>query len=448
MGVAFMRRCFRCSFLGLFILVGSPAAFPQTALPIKIIEGIVVNSITGAPIAGARVKAEIRGSDPLYAMTDEQGLFKVTDLGPWPGAYRLTAERPGFMRADTSQGEMQTALATNPVPPGAEKSPPANKILLLPYGAITGRITDPNGTPMARVEVAVSPLDQGLKKVDYTDDTGQYRVAFLKPGRYYVAVARSNDVATIWLSSYHQTYFPAALDPTKAQALDIAGGQEARADIRIVSLSGVRVAGRIRAPQASVSSPVALRDTWVELKPRSQTSGSGADAKYVQSTGGAFEFAQVPPGQYTVTAATTERPAGTIALEDRKTILGTRAEISVGDRDIESVQLEMEALPGIHGRVVFAEGCKAPLQVGVRTVGPSVPREPRSTPAEDGTFELTSLNPGHLTVYVWPMGVPLAKITQVRLGDAPLADSSFDYPLASPADLQISVGCEPRKAKP
>jgi hypothetical protein len=444
-----MRRCFLSSFLGLLIL--SASAWPQAGPSGKVIEGVVVNSITGEPIAGARVKAQIFSSsdDPRYVMTDEQGRFTLTDLGPSPGAYGLTAERPGFMRADTSQGNMQPGKVTDATPPDAEKPPPTNRILLLPYAAITGRITDPNGAPLARVEVAVFPVDSrpGRPLTEATDDTGEYRVARLQPGKYYVAATRSYDPATTWLSSYHQTYFPAALDTSKAQVLEIAGGQEIRADIRIVSLSGVRVAGRIHAPQPSVSSPVALRQTWVELKPSAQASETKPDAKYVQSNGDSFEFAQVPPGKYMLTAATNQRPEGTIALQDGKSILGTRAEITVTDRDVEGVQLEMEALSEIPGKVVFAEGCKSPVVVNVSTVGPSVPREAGVTVAEDGTFVLTGLNPGHLTVHAYPSYFPPAKIT-VRLGDALLADSSFDYPLASPADLQISVACEPRRAKP
>lgn len=445
-----MRRCYLSSFLGLLVFLGSMPAFPQaTRAANGIVEGIVLNSITGQPIPGARVKLAIpnSGQDPVYAMTDEQGHFTISDLGQTRYGYLLTAERPGFMRADNSPGEMQQAAVTyprQPSPQGGETPPPSNKILLLPYGVIAGKITDPNGVAMARIPVSVS-LD-GRSWTETTNDLGEYRAAFLKPGTYYVVASKASFSDATWESSYHQTYFPAALDVTQAQGVELAAGQEARADIQIVRVSGVRVAGRVRASQTPQSPAETVRQTLFELKPSTSSSSSKPDAKYVSSNTDAFEFAQVPPGRYMLTATTIERPATSHALEDQKSILGARAEISVPDRDVDGLQVEMKSLPDIRGKVTFAEGCSSRVVVGVATIGPAVPKGISTMSNEDGSFVLTGLNPGRLTRRVWGATLPI-KVTGMRLGDSELVNDSFDYPLSSPADLQISVGCEQRRAK-
>jgi Carboxypeptidase regulatory-like domain len=67
----------------------------QTTPP-PAVEGDVLNSTTGAPIANARVKLFAEGADGIYTKTDDRGHF--TFPVPSPGQYSIDAQQIGFLR--------------------------------------------------------------------------------------------------------------------------------------------------------------------------------------------------------------------------------------------------------------------------------------------------------------------------------------------------------------
>ena len=54
-------------------------------------------------------------------------------------------------------------------------------------GSVSGRVSDPAGLPVADVEVAVTETATNEVSRTVTNRTGDYNVAFLKPGPYRVS---------------------------------------------------------------------------------------------------------------------------------------------------------------------------------------------------------------------------------------------------------------------
>src|SRR3989442_1064952 len=112
------------------------------------IEGIVVRAGTAQPIA--RVVVELTGdnkSEPLAMATGADGKFEFRNLAP--GSYRLTASRNGYLEsAYGKRGPNGTGTALTI---DARSTLKDIRLAMIPSGAISGRVYDSNGEPMANV---------------------------------------------------------------------------------------------------------------------------------------------------------------------------------------------------------------------------------------------------------------------------------------------------------
>ena len=204
------------SILSLLLLAGSLAGQTPAARPHSDVEGDVINSATGEPIGGARVKLSIRGSlaDALYGKTDAKGHFRIPDVPA--GRYQVWAEANGCMRGVL---EATAPAAGAPL-----------RLALTPYGVIGARLTDPNGRPYPYTFVHILALRQiptgtagysrafpgpdGQHEWDsrYTgwpDDRGEF-TTMVEPGTYHL-VAGDNANSNTWDRSYRRTFYPAWL---------------------------------------------------------------------------------------------------------------------------------------------------------------------------------------------------------------------------------------------
>lgn len=74
-------------------------------------------------------------------------------------------------------------------------------VALPPAGAITGRVTDDLGDPIERATVTAMRMgysERGPRlvrvgKIASTNDAGEYRIAHLQPGEYFVVAAERSD---------------------------------------------------------------------------------------------------------------------------------------------------------------------------------------------------------------------------------------------------------------
>jgi hypothetical protein len=172
---------------------GSPGAtFADIKTNTPAIGGTVVEGVTGVPIPGAVVSIGSSGLLAPRQATDEGGRFLFSNLSIRIG-YELTATKPGYydgaVGRDTWNGMARRIVLT--------KSTWVSdaRIALFRPGAISGRVFDVTGQPVAGVRVATlarirvaGELRLATGPTSRTDRDGAYRIAPLPPGSYLVLV--------------------------------------------------------------------------------------------------------------------------------------------------------------------------------------------------------------------------------------------------------------------
>ena len=145
---------------------------PQTASQSHPVSGQVVNSVTGEPIARARVQVGTQQA----ALTDHDGRFEFDNVSD-DSSYAF-ASKPGYFAEEKgvlAQGQSIT-------------------LQLIPEAIIFGTITDQNGQPIQdlRVQLTTLQVHNGVRRwqtVQFTSTSveGQFRFAELRAGQYSLA---------------------------------------------------------------------------------------------------------------------------------------------------------------------------------------------------------------------------------------------------------------------
>ena len=141
------------------------------------VEGTVVNSATGAGIAGASVVLFASQSARYQTTSDALGHFKITGMAP--GSYRTNVDKDGFAPPRDfnflSNPGFRVASGTDPV---------TVELKLTPLNAIRGRVLGPDGTPVPGVEVSLNP---NLTGGEVTDREGRFVLDDIRPGTYILS---------------------------------------------------------------------------------------------------------------------------------------------------------------------------------------------------------------------------------------------------------------------
>jgi len=178
----FCRAC-----LTFFLLAGLAGPSQQTPDDeIYTLEGTVVNSATGEPIPGALVREADRAMRTLA-----DGRFRFPGIAA--GTTNLIVMKPGYFDPENQYRPQASSTVTV----GPNTSPLLIK--LAPEGIIYGRISGEDGEPIESLQVQI--LEQRILygeqtrsqvKSAMTDDDGQFRMAGLSPGRYFLVAGPEN----------------------------------------------------------------------------------------------------------------------------------------------------------------------------------------------------------------------------------------------------------------
>jgi len=441
-----------------------------------VIEGRVVNAITHEPLADVQVRLALSRfgiGDPeaVFARTDRNGRFELNNLAP--DSYYLSARLPSFLWPDSDargagidltrlggQGNFLFCAGVD-VTKTLEKDGALLRavveIQMYPAATISGKVTDPNGTLLADTRVTIrmvarivknyynaTPLPDGVNELHdaaifSTDDRGEFRASGLRPGTYYVVAARPDYLD----DSFKKTYFPSSLDPASANSLELAPGQQVRADIQIRRDIGTHLAGRFVMP-SDAADELRYR-TRLVLIPRPLPANDSGNHPYLQDLGGTFELRNVMPGAYTLVVATFELdPTSRMYLG--KAVWGGKVPIDVGEGGLDDIAIEMRALPEISGTVKFAPGCTpGPVRIRVTGSGTPIYTRPEVLSDNDGKFTLTGLFAAHYTLTIRPQESSgqegSGKMLAARFGERDVSTEGFDYPPADPGPLEITMAC-------
>jgi uncharacterized protein (DUF2141 family) len=230
-------------------------------------------------------------------LTGPQGEFAFD--GVPAGTASIHVLKPGFSQEGVSNFR---SAATVEVTAGSGKA----VIKLVPEGVITGQVTDPDGEPLEGVQIVVmhSEVLNGARRVlpagrgQATDEDGNFRVAGLAPGKYYLAARTFNSDRRILgaLSGKRREayppvlYYPAAADLEGANPLDLTAAQHITLQMSLKRVPAFKLAGSL----AGMSDWKQVNIPWL-------TDRSGqvlaTPEKFDRATG-SFEFQAVAAGTY------------------------------------------------------------------------------------------------------------------------------------------------------
>ena len=123
----------------------------------------------------------------------------------------------------------------------------------LQAGTVTGRLLNSDGSPAARTRVSATPIPdspgvaadrQTLMTLTETDDSGNYRLANVPVGRYYIVAGFVDS----------PTYYPRGKDSSAATPVNVtANATTSNIDFRIEkSSSGLTISGKVTAESAKL----------------------------------------------------------------------------------------------------------------------------------------------------------------------------------------------------
>jgi len=319
------------------------------------IDGTVTKEPGSEPVKKVLVEliAENQAEGGDYtAISGVDGAFHIE--GIVPGRYHMFAERTGLLEVDKhrarSDGRVLTLTAGQEV-----------KDLLIHVQAaavVRGRVTDEDGDPLPNAQVAVlrQTFVSGHSRweqagAERTNDLGEYRVAGLPAGSYYVSVSPPPDFKVLIESagaaaqlqlhekgpdkpaptSYQTTYYPGTGDRGQAAPVPLRAGDDFVADFSLTPSPSLSIRGSVvnLPPRSSAVIMLQSRDFNLVL--------NGAE----MHPDGSFVIRDVAPGTYTILATIENSPVPMMA----------RQALQLVSNSVEDLRLQPQPGGWIHGRV-------------------------------------------------------------------------------------------------
>src|SRR5260370_22900450 len=216
------------------------------------VAGIVTKDPGGEPMKKALVEliAESQATGGNHtALTGADGAFHMDNIAP--GRYRLFAERTGYLEVDKHRPRSDGRLLT--LKAGQELKDVL--IRLQAAAVIEGRVTQEDGDPLPDAQLAELRQTFALGRRHWeqaggerTNDLGEYRIANLPAGSYYISVtppldfkclieaanapvsdprnAASGSPERPAPTSYKTTYYPGTKERTQAAPIDLHAGDD------------------------------------------------------------------------------------------------------------------------------------------------------------------------------------------------------------------------------
>lgn len=365
------------------------------------IKGRVTAVDSGRPIR----RVQIRLSSPdltesKSVSTTAEGIFEFKDLPA--GRYTISADRPGFLRLQYGQrrpGEPGRPLQV------ADGERITNADIALPRtSTISGRVTDELGEPLP--EVSIFPAQwkffRGRRQLvrvsggvtfNQTDETGQFRIAGLEPGDYFV-VGHTRSTWTVdgkpnERIGFLPTYAPGTANAAEALRVKVGIGQDVNiGDFplvpgRVATISGTAV----RANGQPLAGESVERSQIFE--------GPGTMMSFGVSGGkvnadGTFLIKDVAPGEYRLSIR--------VPVEKEGPPDAATTTVTVSGEDVSGVMLVAGSGGTLAGRVVTDTGVALPasdiqrMRVSVRPVDPGMTYsyygDDNGRVRDDGAFEV------------------------------------------------------------
>ena len=406
------------------------------------IDGIVVDTITGAPVRRAVVQLRLSGGGQAIlpsvenadyaAVTGPDGAFHFDQLPP--GVYSLSYSRSGYLQPRSSSGYSPRTVRAS-----AGQALKGLRYGLIPQAIVSGRVVDDEGDPVEGVQVSLLAFrySAGVRRLDRlneagaTNDRGEYRIAHVPAGKYILqasldrlppgsAVLAAPRTPGAPLVSFASTFYPGAGDPGQAMRVELHAGQELPGiDIQLQRTTVVRVSGRVIGPDGA---PVPRASLMLISAQSHMPTGFGAPA----DDAGGFTLNNVRSGSY-ILSAVSGKTSISVPLE-------------VGSTDIAGFTAQASPTLSVHGSVALEDAARnfnlTSVNVQLRFADSGTPAAAVRAEA-DGSFNLANLPPGRYVASVF-CGTPGAYVQSISAGGEELLGHDFDLSAAS-SGLRIAL---------
>ena len=405
------------------------------------VRGRVVSGDAGTPVRRAQVRISGPDIGTKTTMTDAQGRYEFRDLPA--GRVNVSAIKAGYVTMQFGQ--------SRPFEPGrpielVEAQPMDKADIVLPRGSVlAGRVVDEAGEAVAEAEVTAMRMQyqNGKRRLvpsgrtGSTNDLGQFRIYGLPPGEYYVSATLRN-MSSMMIDmmaggfaaagpasgnqnqnvGYASTYYPGTPNPSEAQRVALAVGQELPGvdiqlqPVRLSKITGTAI-GADGKPMsgAMVMLMPAMKDASVAMMfAPGGTSRTNADGQFTlnnvtpgeyvlqaQSSGGAF-VTSAGGNAMTFAFSVNDRPGGGPAgppNQEREFAMST---VNVAGEDISGVVLTGMRGAKVSGTLRFENGAKPEGLTSIRMTAPPsdadsnpMPGMSANTVKETGSFEIEGL---------------------------------------------------------
>ena len=435
-----------------FSTFGAQVEQSDAAYPIR---GTVVNSVTGEPIRAALVR--IFSNRQRSVLTGADGSFQFADVPA--GTVNLTVQKPGYFTAQAIQSpRAQASFAVS----GPDEPPVV--LRLIPEGVILGRISGDGGEAVEDLPVRIltERIENGKKtrvllKGATTDEQGEYRIADLQPGKYFVFVGASNNLDGIaaqasqqGVRGYAGTFYPNGNDFATANALEVAAGQHAEINFNLRSQPFHRVSGTVSGyPRGTAGINLQVTDA----------AGQQIQAGFrFDQASGTFRTRWLPPGTYTLTAEMQNPESGQVYfaaqnLNLSSDIAGVHLPLAPGQNIPVRFQVERTRsdTPETQTQTFFVGGGgrgarRGQVQVHVPARVILIPEGSAPSPPErlaqpgqvEDSLEVVEVPPGVYAVQVFPNGPYY--VESARCGDVNLLEQNLTVaPGSSVEPIEIAL---------
>jgi hypothetical protein len=414
------------------LLLFTAQAQPDSPDRMASVRGIVTNAASGEGLRKAYLRLIPAGGGGYAVVTSDQGAFVIENIAP--GNYRLSAECTGFLDATGGEAGVEFRLSAGDKLTGIE-------IKLVPQAVLSGRVLDQDGDPWPRAHINVfhSVWKKGRRHIEpaestgswEVDDRGEFRIASLAPGRYYVLAESDID----WENQHHPdvnnqpaireqpTWYPSSPDVESSSPITLAAGQQISGlDIRLRLGTGakLRIRGKltglqdipmVSGDQGRFFGPAILAQrVFAAMEEDHQYNGR-------LQADGSFEIAGVPSGTYDIWI---KQGFPTMTLLGHSTA-------QVDDHDVENLSIELHPPQSLHG-IVRIEGGEAtnPLHIPINLEPVDFPVSDRfAAPKEDGSFEVDDIGLGQYRVYVQEQDRKRVYLKTLRYGNVESNEGTF-----------------------
>ena len=417
----------------LFVFV-IPIDAQQAATSYRI-AGVVVDAITGSPVARARMSIFADG-DEADTIADDSGRFVFDGVEPGK-KYNLNADAVGYVRESLDQHwNFSTAVAV-----GSGLDTEHIIFRLHPQAVIYGVITDELGEAVRNAQVMLfstesaggtrAPVIHGQASAN---DLGEFRFAHLLPGKYYVVVQ-----AQPWYARhgfdysgtpkpnpmldlvYPITFYPGVTDEHSAVELNMSAGDKREADVQLVAVPALHL--RLNDIPDDV--------TTVGIGAHQKIFGSwemgGIPAMQGEIGPGQYEIAGVPPGNLTLNIATGA---------SQGSMRSVQGNFANGDTIDAASAL---GSGNISGRVIFPAGTES-LRGQIALVGGTSGPNYSAEIKKDGSFSFEPVQPGTYTVNVFTNSRNGNYVEKISATGANASGRELTIENSADVQLDVTVG--------